>query len=73
MTQGRRTSTDPVQVRLSNPIPRVPTIQAFDDYEKPAVGTNDSVPQGIRALFFVPAYDADRNQLIPVYCTVRDL
>jgi hypothetical protein len=73
VTQGRRTSVDPVQVRLSNPIPRVPTIQSFDDYERPSVGTNDPVPQGIRALFFVPAYDADRNQLIPVYCTVRDL
>ncbi|MFO0963344.1 MAG: prepilin-type N-terminal cleavage/methylation domain-containing protein [Phycisphaerales bacterium] len=74
---GRRTSSDLVNattgVRLSAPSPRVPQIQAYDDYELIGTTANDPVPQGIRTIFFVPAFDADRNQLIPVYATVREL
>lgn len=77
VVMGRRTSADQVDttrgVRLSAPVTSVPQIQAFDDYELIGTATNDPVPQGIRTIFFVPAYDADRNQLIPVYATVREL
>ena len=66
---GRRGPQDPVQVRFSAPVPRVPNAQAFDDYELP----NDTVP-GMRTMHYVPAIiDANGTQLVPVYATVRDL
>ncbi len=73
VTQGRRTASDPLLVRLSAPVPRVPQVQVYDDYELLGTLANDPVPQGIRSIFYVPTYDADRNQLIPVYATVREL
>lgn len=73
---GRRNRTDPIQVRLTAPIPRTQNAQVFDDYElRPATaGAADPVPQGVRTLHYVPAIiDANGTQLVPVYATVRDL
>ena len=73
---GRRNRNDPIQVRLSAPIPRTQNAQVFDDYElRPATpGAADPVPQGVRTLHYVPAIiDANGTQLVPVYATVRDL
>ncbi len=68
VTQGRKVSNaDPAVVRLSAPIPRVPSAQIFGDYE------DLSMPVGVRALWYVPAFDAAGNQLVPIYATVRDL
>jgi hypothetical protein len=66
---GRRGPQDPVQVRFSAPVPRMPDAQAFDDYELP----NDTVP-GLRTMHYVPVIiDANGTQLVPIYATVRDL
>jgi len=74
VAQGRRFFTDPVQVRLSAPVPRVPSAQVFDDYEIQPAGTLDNVPQGIRTLHYVPTIiDANGTQLLAVYATVREL
>lgn len=68
VSQGRRVSNaDPAVVRLTAPIPRVQNAQVYADYETPAV------PIGVRGLWYVPATDANGNQLVPVYATVRDL
>jgi hypothetical protein len=66
---GRRGPQDPVQVRFSAPVPRMPDAQAFDDYELP----NDTLP-GLRTMHYVPVIiDANGTQLVPIYATVRDL
>jgi hypothetical protein len=76
VAQGRRFLTDPVQVRLSAPVPRVPSSQVFDDYEIQPTATSpaDNVPQGIRTLHYVPTIiDTNGTQLLAVYATVREL
>jgi hypothetical protein len=74
VAQGRRNSIDPLQVRFSAPVPRVPNAQVYDDYELPASGTTDNVPMGVRTMHYVPAIiDANGTQLVPVYATVREL
>jgi prepilin-type N-terminal cleavage/methylation domain-containing protein len=75
---GRRGPQDPVQVRLSAPVPRAPDSRAwdnenelpsFEDYELP----NDTKP-GLRTMHYVPVIiDANGTQLVPIYATVRDL
>lgn len=68
VSQGRKVGgADPPEVRFTAPIPRVPSAQVFSDYE------DTSVPIGVRGLWYVPAWDAQGNQLVPVYATVRDL
>lgn len=68
VSQGRKIGgVDPAQVRLTSPAVRVPSSQVFSDYE------DNSVPIGVRGLWYVPAWDAAGNQLVPVYATVRDL
>ncbi len=74
VAQGRRNATDPLQVRFSAPVPRVPNAQIYDDYELLQSGTTDPVPMGIRTMHYVPAIiDANGTQLVPVYATVREL
>ena len=76
VAQGRRNASDPIQVRMSAPVPRVPSAQVFDDYElqPAAASTTDPVPQGVRTLHYVPTIiDANGTQLLAVYATVREL
>ena len=75
VAQGRRVASDPLQVRLSAPVPRVPSSQVYDDYElQPTATGTDPVPQGVRTIHYVPAIiNANGTQLVPVYATVRDL
>ena len=76
VAQGRRNASDPIQVRMSAPVPRVPSSQVFDDYElqPSATSTTDPVPQGIRTLHYVPTIiDTNGTQLLAVYATVREL
>jgi len=74
VAQGRRNATDPLQVRFSAPVPRVPNAQIYDDYELLQSGTTDPVPMGVRTMHYVPAIiDANGTQLVPVYATVREL
>ena len=74
VAQGRRNSIDPLQVRFSAPVPRVPNAQVYDDYELLPTGTTDPVPMGVRTMHYVPAIiDANGTQLVPVYATVREL
>jgi prepilin-type N-terminal cleavage/methylation domain-containing protein len=65
---GRLGPLDPVQVRLSAPVPSVPAAQVYVDSE---VGALTS--RGVRTLHFVPTViDSNGTQLVPVYATVRD-
>ena len=69
VTVGRRGPFDPMQVRLSAPVPCVPDAQTFEDYELPNQG-----PAGIRTMHYVPMIiDSSGTQLVPVYVIVRDL
>jgi len=69
VAQGRRSQADPLQVRLTAPVPRVNPAQVFADYELPA-----QTPLGVRTIHYVPVViDANGTQLVPVYATVRDL
>jgi hypothetical protein len=66
---GRRNSVDAVQVRFSNPVPRVPAAQVNIDVEVPELSS-----RGVRTLHYVPAIiDGNGTRLVPVYVTVRDL
>jgi hypothetical protein len=66
---GRRNATDPVQLRLAAPVPRVPAAQVYVDYEAGAL-TN----RGVRTMHYVPTIiDTNGTQLVPVYATVRNL
>ena len=80
--EGRRTHVDG-PVILAKPVPRQPYSNAlFDSANRDlpsgesllaTPGSGGDAGLGIQDLWFVPTYDANGNQIIPVYACVEEL
>jgi hypothetical protein len=84
VVSGRSTIADG-PVFLARPVPLQPFSEALFDADNSAIGSNvaggilalprsgGDAPQGIQDLWFVPRWDANDNELVPVYATVEEL
>ena len=83
--EGRRTHVDG-PVILAKPVPRQPYSNSlFDSTNRSTTsgtlggaklatpGSGGDALEGIKDLWFVPPYDANGNQLLPVYACVEEL
>ena len=80
--EGRRTHDDG-PVILAKPVPRQPYSNAlFDSANRDlpsgesllaTPGSGGDAGLGIQDLWFVPPYDANGNQILPVYACVEEL
>jgi len=84
VVSGRGTIADG-PVFLARPVPLQPFSEALFDADNSSIGSNvaggilalprsgGDAPQGIQDLWFVPRWDANDNELVPVYATVEEL
>jgi len=83
--EGRRTHVDG-PVILAKPVPRQPYSNSLFDFANRSTtsgtlggaklatpGSGGDAPEGIQDLWFVPPYDANGNQILPVYACVEEL
>ena len=84
VVSGRSTIADG-PVFLARPVPLQPFSEALFDADNSSIGSGvaggilalprsgGDAPQGIQDLWFVPRWDANDNELVPVYATVEEL
>ena len=84
VVSGRSTIADG-PVFLARPVPLQPFSEALFDADNSNIGSTvaggilalprsgGDAPQGIQDLWFVPRWDANDNELVPVYATVEEL